>query len=159
METTTFFDIPKEDTLYEKVKGFVLDKIRNPDPSSEFERKTKYVRDRPDYELLTILQAIGYDVLLGYEDGEICGSFAFQKHEDSLHVFSMYTDGKYRGQPRVIMQLVEEFLKYARRKKVNRVRVGAGNNPSANKLINILAKREKELGIKVDQETCWIDLL
>ena len=159
MDTKLLFDFTETDPLYEIVMKTAVDHIRNPDKGSEFEDKTKQIRGLPDSQLLGIIKENEYDVLIGYESDGIRGYFAYQKQENDLHVFRVYTAENYRRQPRIVLQLAEEFLSFARRQEIDRVRIGAGNHKTVNTLIRILSRREEQLGIKVDTKENWIKLI
>lgn len=157
LETKAFFEMSKEDSMYAKIKELALDRVRSPDPGSIFDRQTREIRGLPDSELLGIFKANGYDALVGYNQ-EVCGYIAFQRHGDDLHIFAINVEEKYRGSP-VIMQLTKDFLDYARRKNAKRIRLSGGGSEKSKKLVHILAREEEKLHIKVDEESCWIDLL
>ena len=156
MKTRIFFDILEEDPLYGKTIDYLLARIRNPDPGSEFEKRTEGIRHLSDSELLQILREQDYDAMIAYDGKEICGYVAFQKHEDGLHVFSFYVDEEYRGKLILIKHLIEAFLEYRQREDA-RVKMSSGNNKQTKSLVNFLALKSKKYRICVNRETCWID--
>ncbi|MCK4520943.1 MAG: hypothetical protein KAU20_00075 [Nanoarchaeota archaeon] len=160
MKTGLFFDVPKEDPMYSKFEKHVLYWSRNPDKGSEFDKKTKdsNLEKISDSEFLRWLKSNNYDIFLGY-DKEVYGHFAFEKQNDELHIFSFFRDKKYKGKG-VFMQIAYDFLDNAiRREGISKVRISKGENEKAKKLLRIYSRKEEDLGIKVDIENGWIDLL
>lgn len=156
MQTKTFFSIEETDERYPTIRDYVLNWTRSPDIGSEFDERTKELRKLPDSELLRILRGMNYDMFLGYED-RVVGHLAFQRHDDGLHVFSVFTTSECRSKPLVVMGLVSAFLKYLRETKEKNLRLSAGNNRSMKTLLKILSKCEEELGVKV-LEDCWVEV-
>lgn len=159
MEMRTFFEIPGDDCRYNLSRNYVLQRVRNPDPGSEFDNKTREIMGHPDSEVIDALEAGGYDMMLGYEGNEICGHLAFQRHEDGLHVFSVALDKAY-GDGRNLWNLTKGFLEQVRAGgEAKRVRISKGGNKHMEILLGLLKKKEGKLGIRVDTENYWVELV
>lgn len=159
MDFRIFSQIPEEDACYTSSREYALHCAHNPDPGSKFDERTKALRGLSDSELLAAMKADGYDMVLGYERDEICGHFAFQRQEDSLHVFSMMLRKGYGG-GRNLWYLVNGFLEQIRtNEEKRRIRISEGGSEKIKSLLHILKIKEKKLRIKVDLENYWIEMV
>jgi len=157
MKTAMFFEV-QDKNIYDLARAYAVKWARSPDKGSEFEQRTAGLRQLPDSELLAMMKKAGYDMFIGYNDGEVCGHFAFQRYGSDLHVFSVATAVSCRKNPLVLLALTREFFKKAR-EKATRVRLSSGKNESMQTLLGLLERRAEKLELSVDKESCWIELL
>ncbi|HVU79806.1 MAG TPA: GNAT family N-acetyltransferase [Candidatus Paceibacterota bacterium] len=106
-----------------------MDWIHRPNRGSAFERATRYVRWLPEGLLLRMFIRRGYDGFLAMEDGAIIGHVFFQRHGDTLHLFSIETKEDRRRQG-IGSSLLESFLRFAWDRGFRHVRLGAGKDPN-----------------------------
>ncbi len=100
----------------------------------------------------------GYDALMLDLEGKVTGHVAFQVHkDDSLHIFSVEILPRYQGRG-LAEYMVEETLKEARKRKMKRMRIGAGTSKAVNRMHQNFAKRADELKI-LASEGNWIEIL
>ena len=159
MQTAFFSSIQPQERVYPVSNEYVLHWARNPEPGSEFYRLTAGLMQLPDGQLIEEMRAQRYDMFLAYEPTGILGHFALQEHEDGLHVFSVATDPTRRKiSPFLVLDLAEAYLDAARTYRgAKRTKISNGNKRMV-KLLGLLSRKEEELGISVDMETCWVNL-
>ncbi len=159
MQTAFFFDIKPGDQIYTPSRIYALKHARNPDPGSKFDLLTRPIRELPDEQLIGVLESEHYDMFLGYEYPGIYGHFAFTEQEDGLHVFSVFTNEEYRQKQLILWGLTTSYLEGARKiKKARRTRLSGGGDENIKILLKLLSRKEKKFGIKVDLDTCWVEL-
>lgn len=122
-------------TVREAAHTHLLKWLRNPDPGSPFEKKTRYLRWLPDSVLLYLLRMLRYDGLmfLHNERDEIVGHVFFQKHADGLHLFSAWLAEDQRGKGSAI-SMIQQFLLYAWESGCKDVRMGTDRNQAMSRL-------------------------
>ena len=112
------------------VRNYTTHWIKNPDPGSKFERQTKFIRWLPGRMLIHLLEWKGYDGLLFLEEDSerVIGHAFFQRHDDTLHLFSAYVEEERRGTG-LGKSIIRGFLMHAWGTfEMNRARLGAGNS-------------------------------
>jgi len=142
---------------------YLVQKLGYPDEGSNFENQlgfSKYAFRVPFINKLLAkgglryLRGRGYDALMLDLKGGIIGHTAFQVHDDnSLHIFSVEIEGAYQGSS-LGMYMAEAVVTEARKKGIKRIRIGAGNHESTNKIHKKLGQKE---GI-VAHEGNWLDI-
>ncbi len=147
-------------------------KLGYPDEGSEFEKKLgiiKHLFKVPIINKFIIskglehLQKQGYDALLLQLKEEVIGHTAYQIHnnDNSLHIFSVEINPNYRGQD-LAKYMIINVLNEARYKKIEDVRLGAGNHPTINYIYEYLIKKKsEELGIfksNKNNEKNWLKI-
>lgn len=148
-------------------KRYMSERLGYPDQGSNFDKelgKLKYLFRIPGINgIITLaglwhLQRQGYDaLLLGLAD-EIIGHTAFQIHkDDSLHIFSVEVIPKYQGNG-LAQYMVEKTLGEARKRLMQRMRIGGGKHEATNCIHHHFAERADELRI-VAREGNWVDIL
>jgi hypothetical protein len=143
--------------------NYIANGIRNPDKGSEFDIKTREIRDKiPDNtQLIKTLAQGGYDIMLGYDKGSLIGHMAFQEHNEdqtSWKMFHLYLKPEFRGKAYPI-PLSKEFIIKAKENGIYRVRLGAGGHPIMAKIIDRIQKKYgKELGIESDIKSHWVTI-
>ena len=141
--------------------------LGHPDEGSEFARKLG------NYKLLFRLPIVnhmatsfgleqlkkkGYDALLAAYESNLIGHTAFQRHEDNtLHVFSVFVQEKYRNNG-LAEHMHIELLQEARNRGIDRVRLGAGGHKAMDRLYDNVIKREAELAIRGLPDR-WVEIL
>lgn len=159
MQTAFLFDIQPGNQIYTISRRYALDWARNPDPGSDFGRLTQEIRRLGNDELIGALRSQRYDMFLGYAYPNIYGHFALQEHDDGLHVFSVFTNKEHRQKSLILWELTTSYLKGAREmKKASRTRLSGGGDEKIEKLLKLLSRKEEKFGIKLDTETCWVEL-
>ena len=162
MKTAFFLDLKGTDPIYSPGKDYVIDWARyRQDKGSEFYLKNNdLITQLDDNQLIETLKVAGYNMFLSYDDPTILGHITTQMHEDDLHVFSVATDSGYsKLHPYHVLDLTVAYLSAARDKKdVRRTRISQGHK-KMNILLRLLEKKADGLKIKVDTDTCWIELL
>ncbi len=171
----TFFYSESRDIQKIMAKEYISKKLGYPDKNSDFDKRfgvLKYffrgskVNKAINSLGLWYLKKQGYDALMLnlIEDSTnnlakgIIGYAAFQIHKDkSLYIFSVYVFPKYRRKG-LSRYMVEKVLKEARKKKIKRMRIGGGNDESANHVHQNFAKRSDELRI-LPHKGNWIEIL
>ncbi|MEW6295596.1 MAG: GNAT family N-acetyltransferase [Candidatus Diapherotrites archaeon] len=142
-----------------KTSNYIYKVAKGADKRSEFGRRTRHLMKLPKTTLIKKLKAINYDVLLAEIKGKIIGHTAFQRHGNSLHVFSVYVSEKYRGRG-YALKIIENFIQKAKSvKNINWVKIRAVKHEAIKEIIQNLKLKEKELGIKiVDEREGWIKI-
>jgi len=142
-----------------KTSNYICKIAKGADKRSEFERKTRHLIKLPKTTLIKKLKDMNYDVLLAETKGKIIGHTAFQRHGNSLHVFSVYVSEKYRGKG-YAPKIIENFIQKAKSaKNINWVKIRAIKHEAIKEIIKNLKLKEKELGIKVvDEKEGWIKI-
>jgi len=150
-----------------RTQTYISRRLGHPDDGSNFGRvlgKSKYLFRIPGINRvitpvgLWYLQRNGYDMLMLDLVEQIIGYTAFQIHkDDSLHMFSAEVLPEYQGKG-LARHMVEKILNEARKKEIQRMRIGRGNHEAANRIYNNFAERSDELRI-VAHESNWIDIL
>jgi hypothetical protein len=112
-----------------KIYAYIANWIRNPDPGSKFDQKTKYFRWLWMPIVIRILFLAGYEGILFIDDnGTVVGHVFYQKHGDAFKVFSWYINEGERGAGLMTM-MTNTFFEHARNAPhVTHVWVGAGGN-------------------------------
>ena len=150
----------------ETARDYVIQKVLTDiDSDSEFEIKNQELlrQEYNPFELMQKLASLGYDVMLGYDNEEIIGHIAYQQHQEedkiSWHMFRIFIPEEKRGRGYFI-PLFKEVIKKARTYKISRLKMGneKTKNPYMVVLINALKRREKKLGIKIDEENHLLTL-
>ncbi len=139
------------------VTNVVLNDI---DAGSEFDIKNKEVMnaDLSPADKISYLAEKRYDVMIGYQQGNIIGHTAFQTHYyDGAPHWEMFRifiprDLRHKG---YVVPLAEEFLREAWSYSIHRVKLGnpERENEKMRKLLKVLKRKEIALGISVDQAT------
>ena len=134
-------------------RGYLLKTVKQPDPGSVFEKKNKLLRLLPESVLLSAMQARGYGGLLftqvspGESEGKICAHTFFQRHGDSLHLFSVLLAPDLRGQG-IGYEVTRNFIEYARtRSDISQVRISGGGHTRTRTIFEQLCNGAKELGL------------
>ncbi len=143
-----------------KAREYLVHRLAYPDDVSEFGQKTKvlkYLFRAPVVSnalasvAMRYLQGKGYDVIMMHENDSIIGHVAFQVHQDNtLHVFSVEVNPEYREKG-CATWLLEQTIHEARKRDIERVRIGAGSKEAITRAYNRLGSEEKE-HLKVIQE-------
>lgn len=146
---------------------YIAQRLGYPDKGSIFDQemgKLKYLFRIPIANEaiassgLRYLVRQGYDALMLDLEGKVIGHAAFQVHkDDSLHIFSVEIISRYQGHG-LARYMVEETLKEARKRKMKRMRIGAGRNKAVNRMHQNFAKRADELKILASDGN-WIEIL
>jgi hypothetical protein len=89
----------------------LLNMARNPEPDSQFERRTRDIRHLDDDGFLAALQKRGYDVALCEADGHFVGLAAHQWHATECHSFHFLTSGPHRVKNVATFLLTQLILK------------------------------------------------
>lgn len=143
--------------------------LTNIDKGSEFENTNRNVLQSNDpLVIINDLAERGYDVMLGYHEGQIIGHTVFQEHERGgntyWEMFNLFVPEhlKERG---YAFPLAKRFLdKGLTFYKTRGIKLGKprGETDKENekmvKLLRILSMKEKQLGISVDRNTHWVTL-
>jgi len=157
--------------LYSELNGlhrktatrYLVNKIRNRDRGSNFEKQLGcmsilFKSDSLASISMKLMQLRGYDAILLDLKAQVIGHTGFQIHTDStLHAFSIEVDNSYRKKGYAVY-IAENLIKYAREKKIDRIRTGSENNKIAYGIHQKLATIEKELMIKTEANN-WIKIL
>ena len=162
----TFLFSESKDAQRRNAKRYVSGKLGYPDEGSEFDKelgKAKHLFRIPGVNgIITsaglwYLQRQGYDSLMLDLTEEIIGHTAFQVHQDnSLHVFSVEVLPQHQGEG-LARYMIEETLKEARKKGIERMRIGGGGHASTNRIHANFSQREEELKISAQDEN-WVNL-
>ncbi len=148
-------------------KRYISKKLGYPDKNSNFDKKLgklKYLFRIFGFNGiiasigLRYLQRRGYDWLMLGSAKKIIGHTAFQIHKNnSLHIFSMEVFPKYQGKG-LSLYMAEKTLEEARKKKIQRMRIGKGGHEATNRIHQNFAKRADELRI-LCRDGNWVDIL
>lgn len=108
--------------------------MKNPDPGSIFDKRTKLVRWLPTPLLMILLLAFGYDgVLLVSDEGEIIGHIFYQMHQGIWEAFSVYVREDLKGRG-YASEMSREFIVLARKRGARGFKFGKGTKQSMVKL-------------------------
>jgi GNAT superfamily N-acetyltransferase len=147
LPTSTFFYSESTGSDRKIAAKYIAQRIGHPDEGSEFEKKlgmARYAFRIPilgktlAQEAMQFMQTRGYDALLLRHDVFIAGITAFQRHGLDLHVFSVEIKPEYRGLG-LAQTMLEDFVAKTRAKGIEKIRLGGGNNPATNGLVQKLA--------------------
>lgn len=150
-------------TTQPQLKAYVLRWIRNPDPGSPFDRKTRYFRWLPGGVLMGILRTAGYDGLLFLDERkQVVGHLFFhiaknEKRETVFRIFSVFVREDRRGTD-FTTHMLRELHFHARVHKVKWVRLGAGGNEAIASLWKKIADQRSNLPYTVPAgaEVGWL---
>lgn len=164
--TTKFFGENKTSREDEIARTYVTHLAFNPDAGSDFDLRTKELREQfkqSPKSILPYLTSLRYDVLLAYDkNNKIIGHIAYQGHPDSQgtnwQAFNTYVDPSQRKRG-IGETLREQLIIKAREKGIKKIRLGKGNHGYALKKNSELKEKEKELGITVNVDSGWIEIL
>ncbi len=133
--------------------------IRNPDPGSQFDQKTKWFRWLPMPIVIKILFGVGYEGLVFVDrSNTVIGHVFFQRHDDALKAFHWYIKEEERGIGHMQM-ITNAFFDHARSTPgISQVRIGAGGNDRIARLWNHIreGKIVPDCGIKAGHEIGWL---
>lgn len=136
---------------------FVLNLAHNPSPGSAFEKKARILQWLPNPALIRLLKAMKYDGLVLVDNNRIVCSVLFQRHGSALHMFSIQTETPYQNRG-IAFQELKRFIEYAKTVHgITHVRLGAGKNPSMNRLYERFRGKEQEMGITLLKDG-WVEL-
>jgi GNAT superfamily N-acetyltransferase len=145
--------------------NYLVDILAHPDEGSEFDKKIgpfkKIFRIPVVQDLLVsvatkYLLTKGYDLLMLSHEDTVIGHYAFQIHDDSLHVFSIRIDPKYRGNG-LTKRFGPEIINYARNRGIRRIRDGAGGNEFIKRDYALICLNASSLGVK-PLDNYWLEL-
>ncbi|MEK6820348.1 MAG: GNAT family N-acetyltransferase [Nanoarchaeota archaeon] len=161
METKLFSELERGSQEYEHAINYLIRHIRNPSPQSQFEVRTRGLREPSDEQLVEALKSQGYDALIGKLEGEIVGHIAYQEGgsegEVCWNVFSTFVEPEYRGRC-LSVQLAKRLAEYARKRGVNLIKVGDGDNLVRERLLKKLLENGK-INAEFDLENHLVRLL
>ncbi len=132
-----FTDLDKESPAYKKAVRFLIKLIRNPDPGSNFEKRTQDIRKLSDNQIIEVLLKNNYDALICFEDGRPVGMEAFQTNskENSINFFGLFVNEEKRGF-NIALIMAKKTLEDSIRKGFRVIRKGAGGHEIARKIIS-----------------------
>ena len=156
MDIIDFFSMPENHPLYSEIKRTLIHRGKHPDIGSEFDSRTWAYRRLPDSNFLDALKRDGYGVLIQYEESNFCGYFAYQMRNDDACVFEIAMEDII--QKSKILDLAKKCFDYARQNDIRRIQIGARKEEKTDKLLKILKKREKELGVLILKNN-WIRVI
>ena len=145
------------------LKSYIIEKIKNPDPGSEFDIMTQQLRNQyPQDQRIPILATQGYDTM-AYTDSNNTpiGLIAFQVKGDAMHIFRFELEKKYRNKW-LTVSMHDEILKsnYITDKGIKKVKIGktateaAQENKASVKLLQKL--REKGYNVSLEEHIIYV---
>jgi hypothetical protein len=142
---------------------YVVECIRKPDPGSEFEKKTRHIRNLPGWVLVPLMLMAGYGGIVFFEEekNEIIGHLFFQKHRDGLHLFSLKTLGKHGGTG-LARKMHDLWFEWVWEKTaIRRLRLGAGGHEALVHLWQSPSPRKMDTPFNVlqENEVGWVKLI
>lgn len=165
----TLFFKPKSRIVRNHLRAWALKTVdKSQTVANEYSQKTHWIRriaDRIPDKVLQILDPVLFlglratrrNGLIFERDGKVISHVIFQRHGNSLHVYSIWVEPGLQGQG-IGTEATEHFLEYAKDQKgIKRVRIGGGRNPKINKIYEKLALRSNELKIN-PVEGYWFEL-
>lgn len=120
------------------LRAIVIEQARHPDYDSEFDIRTRDIRDLPDEEFFSALMERQYDGLLFFKKDSLgietfIGAIFWQEvnslTHNVWHAFRLEVLPKFRGQG-YSHQLVSSFLQAAHDRSVKTIHIGAGGSPA-----------------------------
>jgi hypothetical protein len=129
---------------------------RHADPEGAFARMTRKLPDLSDLSRVTALLGLGYDGFLYLNDDVIVGHFFYQRHKDEMHAFAAWTDTRHRASGMMAVAAMD-FVAYAwAAQDVARVRIGAGANLLAKRLLAPMDPVARRFGWRI-REGNWVE--
>lgn len=151
--------------LKKPIEEYLINKIENPDPGSEFDMLTKWLRTLPKEHRIPGLKQAGYNTYMMLDEknnDSVVGFVGFQRKEQILNIFRFEIEEKYRGN-NYQMQLIETLLgsDYTKTNNINKVKIGKWpsdtDNPNSHS-VNLISKLQKTGKYNVDTNNHTITL-
>ena len=122
---------------------------RNPDPGSDFERSTRFIRWLPDrLFLFVLLRILCYDGLIFATTEHFIGHVFFQRHWSEWNAFHIWVEEDQRGQ-KYAQKMLREFLDKAYEAGKGQVQIGNGGNDIVNHLWEKIISGDMRLAFDV----------
>lgn len=149
------------------VLDYLTQKLASPDEGSHFETALGPFRHLFRLPVagsylarlgVPYLERRGYDLLLLTDRPQVVGHTAFQEHKDNTwHVFSVERKPELNGR-RLGTHMVEDLIKKARERGIERIRIGGGRNKHTNAIHADVSSRAGDLAIGGETNN-WIRVL
>ncbi len=133
--------------------------IKNPDPGSNFDKKTRLFRWLPIRILTAILFTAGYEgIVFLDEENTVVGHVFYQRHGDALHAFHWFIEPEHRGH-KYMTEISNAFFEHARENPaVVNIRIGAGGNERIARLWETIRDGDiiPTCGLKAGDKMGWL---
>jgi len=139
------------------MRAYVMHWIRNPDPDSVFDKKTRIRHFLNDFILLFLFPLMGYGGWLFLIEGLVVGHVFYQAEKDALKIFAVGHNQK-RGTGATLIRMVLSELEHMHH--IRRVRIGAGGDPAIKRLWEKVLEGNITLPFKVShgEGVGWINI-
>ena len=129
------------------MRDHTLECVRNADPESEFERKSRFWRGLHDTVVAVMLALLQYDGIMLVDNNAVIGHVFFQRRDHECHVFSVWVKKDLRRQG-LGRQLIAELIRYcAEHTWINSIRIGSEQaNELGNNTKEVVAKLHAGVG-------------
>lgn len=142
--------------------SYLLDRIRNPDPGSEFEQRTFALRSLPEKQWIPGLMKAGYRGIVSHDKGVIIGHLFYQQRREpeSLHVFTVNVDPSRRRQG-IATRLIGSFLEQVVEQGMTLARLTAGGSPEMRALCTKIENEQSDLPCitRPDLGIGWVEVI
>jgi GNAT superfamily N-acetyltransferase len=129
--------------------------VNHPDPAGRFAAKTRWLRWLPSAILVRLLFAAGYDGLIFMEGDTFLGHIFHKRRGPEIHGFSVFVLEEFAGRGYGLVMAFDYVAFAVSVPGVKKARMGGGSNRVNRRLQQLLAKHEKKLGWRVDQDG-WV---